>query len=499
MPAGIAPRTMLPALAAALLLLGAQDAAPRVTQDTGAGASPASTKPGGSSGAQPGARGAQDAGGAKPAAPLVTGARFDFLHLSMSFPDALRVSEQPPSKDNAVSASWVGKLGACEVRLALELLPRASFGFQEPSEVMEVVAESLADANSGGEPGFQFTELAQVAGPFGEAAYATFTRCTEKAGPGPSLVLRLTGLLPEWGYVLSLRSQPPLAEADLALARDLLLHGVVYDGPVRDAAWTAAEAKERWQASVPPELKDELDDVLRTPHYIILTNSSGGKLFAKKMEECYAAIRKVFPFDEVPERRLMPVFLFRTNDQYYGFLGKAFDMTAENARRTGGIASRDFYSTWYEAPGDPVHVHEATHQIFRNRLGLPGGGSWFQEGVAEYVSTRDNERGDAARAVAKGRSLPLADLLRKRSLIFSSNKDDKSGGDEAGDQYKQCALLIEFLREGRFGKAKFPEWIRAVGVAPANDLPAIEAATRRVYGVDLAALEKEFVAYCRKR
>jgi len=451
-----------------------------------------------------GGHGADGANGADDAAAKAGGSaapkerRFEDLALTLRFPEGLSLAEQKASTDAQVRATWAGTLGASAVRLQLLQLPRNDFGFDEPSQVMDVVGYNLKDPDNGGEPTFHFDEVSHVSGRFGYAGYATLSRSTEKGESGPSQVLRLAGLLEDWGYVLELRAQPALAAADLKLVNAFFAKGVLGDGPQRDPKWTKAEAKERWEASVPDELKDELTDVLRTPHYIIMTNSSGGKTFAKKMEECYAAIRKIYPFDEVPERRLMPMFLFRTNDQYYAFIAKTFGMTIDDAKRTGGIAYADFYTSWYEAPGDPVHIHEATHQIIKNRLGLGGGGSWFQEGLAEYVSSKPNERGMAARAVEKGQAVPLGDFMRKESLIFSSPTNNKTG-DTAGDQYKQAALLIEFLRESKFGKAGFLEWLHAVGVTRSNDVPSIEAATQRVYQVDLAGLEKEFVAYCKKR
>jgi hypothetical protein len=257
---------------------------------------------------------------------------------------------------------------------------------------------------------------------------------------------------------------------------------------------------ERWKESVPNSDKTKLEETLRTAHYIILTNSSGGKLFAKKMEECYDAIKKVYPFDEVAGRRLMPVFLFQDPDEYFAYFAKACDSTIEMARRSKGVSYRDFYATWYEAPGDPVHVHEATHQIFRNRLGLGGGGSWFQEGVAEYMSTKDNERGSAARAVKKGRHTPMAEFVKVQSLLFSTEKKESTSGEsEASSQYEQAALVVEFLRQSKFGKDKFQDYIHAVGIVPRNDVSAIEAALKKVYGVDIAGLERELVEYCKKR
>jgi hypothetical protein len=145
-----------------------------------------------------------------------------------------------------------------------------------------------------------------------------------------------------------------------------------------------------------------------------------------------------------------------------------------------------------------VHIHEATHQIFGNRLRLRGGGSWFQEGVAEYMSTSDNDRNTAARTVKRERQLPLAEFVVIQSLLFSSKEDAKSGAD-ASSQYELAAFLIEFLRESKFSKDKFPAWLRAVGRTPRNDVAAIEAATRETLGVSLAELEAEWVEYATKR
>jgi hypothetical protein len=476
----------LAAALAFLLLLG-----PAAAAQT-SGGKPASPKP--ESGDKAGSKGADADATAAPKE-----RRFEDLTLTLSFPPGLALAEQARPKDAQVRAAWAGTAGASALRMQLIVLPVAQFGFIEPSEVMDVIGSNLRDPGNGGSATFVFDELSHVTGRFGYADYATLARSTETEEEGPVQVLRLSGLLENDGYVLELRARPPLAPADEKLVLSFLQKGVTSDGPQRDPKWTKDEARQRWEEGVPDELAKELDDVLRTPHYVILTNSSGGKTFAKKMEECYAAIRKTYPFDEVPGRRLMPMFLFRTNDQYYAFIAKTFGMTVDDAKRTGGIAYADFYSSWYEAPGDPVHIHEATHQIVRNRLGLSGGGSWFQEGLAEYVSSKPNERGMAARAVEKGTAVPLGEFMRKESLIFSSPADDKSGADLAGDQYKQAALLIEFLRESKFGKAKFPEWMRAVGVTRSNDVDAIEAVTRRIYGVDIDGLQKEFVAYCKKR
>ena len=216
------------------------------------------------------------------------------------------------------------------------------------------------------------------------------------------------------------------------------------------------------------------------------------------MEENYDEIAKAFPFEEVEGMRLMPVFLFLTRDQYNEFYAKIADTSIAAAQRTGGHAWRDYYATWYEAPGDPVHIHECTHQIFKNRLRINGGGSWFQEGVAEYIETSENDRNEVASQVAKGRHTPLRDFVQLRSLLHSS-KDDIRGGSAAGNHYKQAALLIEFLRESKFGKKKFQEFLHRIGKLERNDLAAIERGLLEVYGVDIDGLQEEFVAYWKKR
>jgi hypothetical protein len=426
--------------------------------------------------------------------------RYENLLLTVRLPAEWGMSESPESGDPQIRTRWTGKQGETSLLVDLVLFPQRDFSAGEPTELLNIIGQYRADPNQGGDRGFHFDELTHVQGRYGVASYAAVSSSLEPFKEGESRVLRLAGLLDGTGYVLELRARPDPGPAQVKLLREALIKAAESDAEPRDPKWSKREVEERWKASAPEDLVDELDDVLRTPHYLILTNSSGGKTFAKKMEECYAAIKKVFPFEEVAGRRLMPVFLFRTNDQYYAFLGRNAGWDVESAKRTQGVAYMDFYTTWYEAPGDPVHIHEATHQIFANRLFLGGGGSWFQEGVAEFMSSTENERGEAAHAVKKGKHVPLAKFVTLQSLIFSNPKDEKDSSDEApANQYNQAALLVEFLSKSKFGKAKFLDYIHAVGAVPRNDVGAIQSALKRVYGVDIEGLEKAFVDYCKKR
>jgi hypothetical protein len=237
---------------------------------------------------------------------------------------------------------------------------------------------------------------------------------------------------------------------------------------------------------------------VRTKHYIFLSNTDAAKQMGDEMEKAYLAIQKMYPFPEVVGCRLLPVFLFANETQYYEFYAKAFKTSVEEASNSKGVAYSDFYATYYDAPQDPVHIHEMTHQVFANRLRLGGAGSWFQEGVAEYICTKPAERTDASNLVKKERHKPLRDLIAIDSLLATGAGDVKKGG-EAGSLYSQAAMVIEFVRESKWSKDKFLEWVHAVGNCPDNNLEAIERATQAVLGVDLAAFEARYVEYCKKR
>jgi hypothetical protein len=392
---------------------------------------------------------------------------------------------------------WRGRLGTSQVEIALRTLAQSKFGFAEPEDVLDSGPSFWSDpAQQRNAPG---TRRA-FSGPYGYASCAAWERMELRSRDGATLVgLRflLGGLLPEAGYWITLEASPPPSPENEELLLEFLEQGIVYDGVVRDHRWSEEEARARWLRDAPPATHEDLE-ILRTPHYLVLTNSGGGKAFARKMEECHDAIREVFPFDDVPGRRLLPVFLFRTSDQYFDFYAAIAEIERKVAERSKGHAWMDYYATWYDAPGDPVHIHEATHQIFSNRLALGGGGSWFQEGVAEYMSSKPGERSAAASAVKRGKHMPLAEFVTIPSLLMSAD-ENAPGGDVAGDHYKQAALLIEFLRESKWARDRFPSFLTRVGRLPRGDRAEIEGAIATLYDTDLAGLEQRWVEYCRKR
>jgi hypothetical protein len=421
--------------------------------------------------------------------------------LTLTLPPAFTSVAPDPSEDDDEDDlfSCSAKLGEKDVWIDVEQW--GNFARGEPSRVTWRIHDYVRGEDYEG-PDFQFAEHKLAPGPYGYAPYASLLwgsfleRGTTK---DIGNVWYLAGVTDASAYLLTVSIEPAASAAEREMVLAFLKNGVVHAGPAREFKWTDDEVSERWDKDSALSEKERKDlKVIRTAHYLVMTNSSGGDKFAKQMELNYTQIQKVYPFPEIPGRKLMPVFLFATADEYYAFYAKQFETSLEEASESKGVASGDFYATWYEAPNDPVHIHEATHQIFMNRLELFGAGSWFQEGVAEYIETKPNERNEVARRIKDGKHTPLAELMKLESLLGSS-EDDVSGESAAALHYKQAALLIEFLRDSKFGKDKFLTWLHAMGNTADNDLAAIEAVFQRVYGVSIAQLDLELQKYCAKR
>lgn len=423
--------------------------------------------------------------------------------LTLALPD-LEARTPGERTDEQLRGLWAGKRGGSVVWIEVRYYPREKFRFEEPEAVVELIERNYADPKRAGDPGWSFDTTRLVEGKFGRVPYAALSfRAGRKVGAGvpegPSRLrleadaFVLGGILEKGAYSVEVLASPPLAGVERAGLVDFLSKGVSARTPERDPAWTEAEVRERWNRDVPASVvRDRLEKPLRTEHFVILTNSSGGALFGKKMEEFYDIVRKVYPFPERKGERLLPVFLFRTRDQYVSFYSHATGASKEAAERSKGFAWRDYYATYYEAPNDPTHLHEATHQIFRNRLRLAGGGSWFQEGVAEYVSSNANERRSVAKRLAKsGKFIPFRTFLGLPSLIDNPHLDAESS-------YLQAASVIDFLQNGKFQPENFRRFLEEVGGLPRGKVERIEEAVRAVYGVGIDGLEKAWVEYWRR-
>jgi hypothetical protein len=406
-----------------------------------------------------------------------------------------------PHASDEMLAWWQGKLGDHTVDAKLIFIPREQHSFSEPEDLLNLIAEYVSKI-----PGYRFQEIDFEEGEFGYAPYAALGTAPTTIGTRETARnLVLGGVLAKGGYYIWVSISPPPIGNDTAAEelRQWLLDGVRYEGEKRDQKWNEEEVEFRWKQFAPEGLdsKKELKKLklLRTKHYIIMTNSGGGKSFGKEMEKCYKAIKKVYPFQEVEGRRLMPVFLFQEKGEYNEFFSKKAGISIAEAAKSKGHASGDYYATYYDAPQDPVHIHEATHQIFSARLGLTGAGSWFQEGVAEYMSENSNllENYGGYRA-RKGTFTPLEEFFQIESLLYSAG-EDTTGAGGAGSNYTMAATIILFLRESKFGKKKFQEFLHEVGVQPRNNVEYIGRAVQKVYGVSIPELQEEYAKFWKKK
>jgi len=418
---------------------------------------------------------------------------FPEQQLEIDLPDSFTLVGDQAIEDDMALHRWQTKVGEHQVNFTLILVPRKSWGMHDPFDVVENIAFNRRQEPEGA--AFRFEESFTVEGPlgtmpFGAVATAGLWNVTERIGTE----FFLGGLTEDKGYSLRLKCTPVPDKQTRAAILELFTKGVHFTGKVEDPLWTDEEALARWDRDKPAELKGDME-IFRTEHYIIFTNSSSGKKFAKKMEEFYDEIQKTYPFPEVKGRKLMPVFLFRMRQEYIDYYAKIAEVPKSTAANSKGHAWRDYYATYYDSPVDPVHIHEATHQIFSNRLKLGGGGSWYQEGLAEYMSTKKNERKGYARTAArKGGFTPFREFVTIPSLLNSAGKS-KTGENMAGNNYLQAASMIDFLRNSKFGKPHFDEFLQKVGKLPRGNLKATEEAFQQIYGVDLAGLEAEWVAY----
>lgn len=229
-------------------------------------------------------------------------------------------------------------------------------------------------------------------------------------------------------------------------------------------------------------------DVLRSKHYIVFTNSDAGKRYLETMEDIYQNFKKTFPFEEPKKAPLLPVFLFKTDDQYNRFYAKIANITIAEANTSAGHAWQDYYATYYAAPRDSVHYHEGAHQLVGIRLSVEGGGSWFQEGLAVYFEGVIFKAEDPAigmkTLVRQNKHTPLRKMIELRTLSPSSDSLSL-----VNIRYRQAGAIIKFLMEGP-DKDKFPSVIEAV---KAGD--QWEEIFKKVYGRTVEEMDKAFVDY----
>lgn len=256
-----------------------------------------------------------------------------------------------------------------------------------------------------------------------------------------------------------------------------------------DPKWSREMVDARQKQSFEPGWGEV--EVFRSKHYIVFTNSSAGKRYLETMEDIYDRFKKTFPFDEPTGASLMPVFLFKTPDHYYRFYANIARVSIEAAKKSKGHAWRDYYATYYDSPKDPTHYHEGAHQLVANRLGIRGGGSWFQEGLAVYFEGsifpgEDPSKGMKSE-VRQRRHTTFPEMFSLRSLLHSSE-----GGSLARRRYQQAGAMMKFFAEGPY-QDQFVGFLDA-----ARNGEAWDAAFQRLYQASTSDVEDAFIKFYSK-
>jgi len=260
------------------------------------------------------------------------------------------------------------------------------------------------------------------------------------------------------------------------------------DFVINNPRWSKEMIEARQKKAFDPSWGDV--EILKSDHYIVFTNSSAGKRYLATMEDIYTKFKKAFAFEEPPKAILMPVFLFKTNDHYYKYYANIANISIMAAKASGGHAWRDYYATYYQAPKDPVHYHEGAHQLVKLRLGVSGGGSWFQEGLAVYfeglVFKAEDPSIGMKSEVRNNRHTHLSEMIRLRSLLHSSGSSQL-----AMRRYRQSGALIKFFLEGP-DKELFPKMVDAVKAGESWD-----QIFKEVYGRTIDEMDEAFVEFYR--
>ncbi len=382
-----------------------------------------------------------------------------------------------PPENAQVVGEWLGRFSAARCYVTLSVMRRSVLGIDEPDGLVGRVLSVWK--------GYHVDARELVPGPYGFAPYAALAELRHESEGREGYIL--CGLLRDACFYVAVDCYGKLDDGERDRIRTFLREGVRYSGPVRDPRWSDAEARDRWAAGPGLVTTTPMKPPIRTPHYIVLTNGDHGRTFADVIEANHARIREVFPFPEVAERRLLPVFLFASPDEHAAFYKRQKGVPDAPASVIAGHALFDYYATSDEDPDSGTHIHEATHQLLENRLFLARGASWLHEGCAEFMCTPRASRDEWSRdAIGRGTALSLERFAGLGCLAQGDGPDHCPCA-----LYRQASAIIGFLHDDPRYAPRFDRLIRALGTSPA-DTDAQSAVMKAVIGLDLAGLEREW-------
>jgi hypothetical protein len=269
-----------------------------------------------------------------------------------------------------------------------------------------------------------------------------------------------------------------------------------------DPRWSPERARKRIEKSFPAAEREAVE-IVRSRHYIILSTASGADRVAKSMEVIYEAFAETFPFEEPEGEPLLPVFLLKDHGQYTEWSMRATGWSREEAAKSAGHASRDYFATYFTGGADATVYHEAAHQLVGNRLHLHGGGSWFQEGMAVYFEDKW-KKSKRLSSVASGmiksdRYTPFRELFEVKSLLHSHGNSTRES--KASQRYTQSGTILHFLAEGPLKKdlGKMLDALREYRSPDENKSRVAETMWdtifRKAYGLDVDGVEAAWKKY----
>ena len=401
---------------------------------------------------------------------------------------------------------WLGEWKGLSLRVRFDVHPNTDGANFEPEDVVEGWRQTYSEPAQPGEVDEGFTHtfdaVRSLAAPVGCSPILAILRSKieRKDDPGrEGMFLIAGGLLPESSWSLRVTVWPGPDEAG---ATELVNHfeGCMrYDGKLRDPAWTDAEALAFWKAWAPESTHKKFEKPIRTKQLIFLTNSTSPGLYVKLIEKRFASIAKTLPVDELKGRKLLPVLLFRTNDDFEAFYRKLEGLGPSDDVDDNGTVEGFVYVTSCDRGNEYYHSLDLAELYLKNRRRAWSGGHWFTAGLSEYVSNTPKDRLDGLRAVKKGKHTSLAKLLDDESWGGQHAKLERKGASEEASYWEQSGMWMEFLREGPWPKDAFPRFVDAVGTVPYGEGEAVAQAIQAIYGMDLASLEQRWVQHFSKR
>ena len=228
---------------------------------------------------------------------------------------------------------------------------------------------------------------------------------------------------------------------------------------------------------------------LDSEHFRLFTTAASGRKLLELLEkELVPRLTRWFgkPAHKVDRLR---VYLHRSRSGYELAAVKN-GMSEQRAASLEGHSWDGYYSTYYSGPRASVHIHEGVHQYMTAALGLDGGGTWLQEGLAQWIEADFGKRSPARAArntlrKKKGDFPALKRILVARTFLF---RPKERFGLSCNELYDVSASLVRYLAQEHHNE--FRALISELGVLPPSDLGLLEAAFRRRIGLDLGSLEK---------